>query len=116
MTNAELVAHMKDFAARCSHIAKLHDPIGYTVNHTPLYVLEISDNPGEEEAEPHFQYIANMHGTEPGGRQLLLALAEWLCANYATDATAQRVVNTMHLWLMPTMNPDGYAAKTYENA
>lgn len=40
-----------------------------------------------------------MHGTEPGGRQLLLTLAEWLCASYSKDAAAQRIVNGMHLFL-----------------
>jgi carboxypeptidase D len=52
----------------------------------------------------------------PACRQLLLALAEWLCANYKTLPAARRVVNGMHLWLMPTMNPDGYTDRTYENA
>lgn len=40
-----------------------------------------------------------MHGTEPGGRQLLLTLAEWLCASYSKDAAAQRIINGMHLFL-----------------
>lgn len=116
MSNAELIAHMHDFAARCGRIAKLHEPIGHSVRGVPLYVLEISDRPGQEEPEPHFQYIGQMHGTEPGGRQLTLALAEWLCANYATNATAARMVSAMHTWILPTMNPDGYADGTYENA
>ncbi|PSC74500.1 carboxypeptidase D [Micractinium conductrix] len=115
MTNEELIAHMKDFAQRCSSISKLHR-IGASVRGVPLYVLEISDRPGVEEAEPNFKYIANMHGTEPGGRQLLLTFAEWLCANWKSEARAKRVVQDMHMWLMPTMNPDGYKDKTYENA
>lgn len=53
---------------------------------------------------------------QPRCRQLLLGLAEWLCANHATLPAARRIVNGMHLWLMPTMNPDGYADQTYENA
>lgn len=106
---------MKNFSQRCSAISKLH-LIGYSVRKLPLYVLEISDRPGLTEAKPNFKYIANMHGTEPGGRQLLLALAEWLCASHATHPAARRIVTGMHLWLMPTMNPDGYADRTYENA
>jgi carboxypeptidase D len=67
MSNDELLAAMKDFAVRCAPIAKLHK-IGASVRGFPLHVLEISDKPGVEEAEPHFKYIANMHGTETGGR------------------------------------------------
>lgn len=42
--------------------------IGKSVQLADLWVLEISSNPGAEEAKPNFKYIANMHGDEPGGR------------------------------------------------
>jgi carboxypeptidase D len=42
--------------------------------------------------------------------------AEWLCDNRAADARAGRIVGGMHLFLMPTMNPDGYALKQRGNA
>lgn len=38
-----------------------------------------------------------MHGDEPGGRVLLPMLAEWLCANAATDPRAKRIIQGMHL-------------------
>lgn len=41
-------------------------------------------------------------------RQLLLGLAEWLCDNRETDERARRIVEGMHLFLLPTMNPDGF--------
>ena len=41
-------------------------------------------------------------------RQLLLGLAEWLCQHKETDERARRIVNGMHLFLLPTMNPDGF--------
>ena len=41
-------------------------------------------------------------------RQLLLALAEWLCDHRETDVRARSIVEGMHLFLLPTMNPDGF--------
>ncbi|KAI3424727.1 hypothetical protein D9Q98_008116 [Chlorella vulgaris] len=114
-TNAELAAHMRRFSTRCANISRLHT-IGSSVRGEPLLALEISSSAGSEDAKPHFKCIANMHGDETGGRQLLLALAEWLCANYAVDAAARTVVTKTHLWLLPTMNPDGFAAGTRANA
>lgn len=31
------------------------------------------------------QFIGNMHGDEPVGRELLLRLANWLCDNFMKD-------------------------------
>ena len=52
----------------------------------------------------------------PAHRQLLLALAEWLCAEHASDARAARMTRDMHLFLMPSMNPDGFEARSRGNA
>ena len=46
---------------------------------------------------------------------ILPALAEWLCANYKTDAVAGRIVSSMHLFLLPSMNPDGFLKSVREN-
>ena len=43
-------------------------------------------------------------------RVLLLALAEWVCALWQTDAQAKRLVSDMRLFIVPTINPDGFAA------
>ena len=55
--------------------------------------MEISDNPGENEIEPEFKYIANMHGDETPGREFLLYLIEWLCEGYNTNDRATDLIN-----------------------
>ncbi|KAM1151405.1 hypothetical protein TB2_033655 [Malus domestica] len=84
MTNSDLERAIKVFGRRCSNISRVYS-IGKSVNGVPLWVIEISDKPGEEEPEPAFKYIGNVHGDEPVGRELLILLANWICDNYLKD-------------------------------
>ncbi|KAH9569375.1 hypothetical protein CY35_03G130100 [Sphagnum magellanicum] len=110
LNNLELEAAMRNFSERCNHISRLYS-IGNSTLGSPLWVLEISDKPGDLEPEPAFKYVGNMHGNEPLGRELLLLLADWLCDNYLRDPLATLIVDKVHLHLLPSMNPDGFAAK-----
>eukprot|EP00898_Chlorokybus_atmophyticus_P003374 jgi/Chlat1/4037/Chrsp26S04096 len=115
LDNSELQQYLHEFVNKCSGIAKLTS-IGKSVLGTDLWVLEISDEPGVEAAEPSFKWVANMHGDEPSGRQLLLHLAEWLCSSYKTDPDASHIVHNMRTFILPTINPDGFAKRTRYNA
>ncbi|KAJ6920303.1 carboxypeptidase D [Populus alba x Populus x berolinensis] len=115
MTNSDLEKAVKEFGRRCSNISRIYS-IGKSVHGVPLWVIEISDKPGEEEPEPAFKFIGNVHGDEPVGRELLLRLANWICDNYMKDSLARLIVENIHLHILPSMNPDGYFLRSRGNA
>lgn len=83
--------------------------IGKSVEGRELLVLQISEDVKNSHYErPSFKYVANMHGDESIGRQLVIYLAEYLLANYGKDERVTKLVNTTDIHLMPSLNPDGF--------
>ncbi|KAK3803986.1 hypothetical protein RRG08_066222 [Elysia crispata] len=58
---------------------------------------------------PNVKYIANMHGNEVVGRELLLHLAQYYLSQYGKNVTLTRFLQATRVHLMPTMNPDGFS-------
>ena len=103
----ELTTFLQDISSEYPSISMLHS-IGQSVEGRELWVLEISDNPGINELEPEFKYVANMHGDETVGRELCLYLIDWLLQGYGSNERATNLVNNTSIFIMPSMNPDGF--------
>ncbi|EDW78568.2 uncharacterized protein Dwil_GK16509, isoform B [Drosophila willistoni] len=90
-------------------LASVHS-LGRSLEGRNLLALQISRHAHQRNLlTPPVKYIANMHGDETVGRQLLIYLAQYLLGNYETSLEIGQLVNSTDIYLMPTMNPDGYA-------
>lgn len=110
-----LTSFMEDIAARYPSITRLFT-IGKSVQGRELWGMQISDNIDTSEAEPQFQYIANMHGDEVVGREMSIYLIDLLCSQYGIDDRITNLVNATDIYIIPTMNPDGYERRQRGNA
>ena len=90
--------------------------IGKSRSGIDLYVLKISDNPNQDELQPEFKYIANMHGDEILGRELMVRLARDILSEYATNPEIKELVDNTEIYIMPSMNPDGANRRQRGNA
>ena len=104
----ELIALMKKTKEKCPAISTVYS-IGQSVNGSNIYAMIFSNNPlVHEVGEPEFKYIANMHGDEVLGRELLLELIVYLCDNYDKSEFIRNLIDSTRIHIIPTLNPDGY--------
>lgn len=105
----ELLTFMEKINKKFPLITKFYT-FGKSVKGENLYAMIISDNPSvHEQGEPEFKYVANIHGDEVLGRELLINLIEYLCENYGHNDLITSLIDATRIHIVPTANPDGYA-------
>lgn len=110
-TPEESAQQLMDVAKAHPDLAQVFS-IGKSVQGRDLWVIKISKNISQSSHLPEFKYIANMHGDEIVGRELMILLAKELLENYGKDSNVTNLVDHLQIYIMPSMNPDGAAAGT----
>lgn len=107
-TELQLAELLDNLADKYPTLAKVHS-LGKSVRGRDLTAIEISKNVGNRSAlVPMFKYVGNIHGDETVGRQMLIYLAEYLLDNYGSVPEVTQLVDTTDIYLIPSMNPDGF--------
>uniref|UniRef100_A0A8B9T6X4 Carboxypeptidase M n=1 Tax=Anas platyrhynchos TaxID=8839 RepID=A0A8B9T6X4_ANAPL len=111
----ELEAYLREVHAAHPALTHLHS-IGRSVEGRDLWVLVLGRFPTQHKIGiPEFKYVANMHGDETVGREILLHLIDYLVTSYGRDPNITKLLNNTRIHIMPTMNPDGFEATKNNN-
>ena len=114
-TPEEIEEKLKIIVANHSDIMTLTS-LGQSALGRELWVVKVSDNPSQDEVEPEVKYIANMHGNEIVGREMMVLFLEDLGNRYkAGEKKIVSLINETEVFIMPSMNPDGAANKRRGN-
>ncbi|KAG5836722.1 hypothetical protein ANANG_G00231580 [Anguilla anguilla] len=104
----DLTRLLKSLADRYPHVANLSS-VGQSVQGRELWVMRITKDPAADgPGKPKFKYVGNMHGDETVSRQILVYLVEHLLTRYGEDPRVTDLVNNTDIYIMPSMNPDGF--------
>ncbi|TNN49427.1 Beta-crystallin A3 [Liparis tanakae] len=106
-----LTERLQSLARKYPHIANLSS-VGRSVEGRQLWVMRITKDPpadgGDAPGKPKFKYVGNMHGDETVSRQVLVYVLEYLLTGYGAEPRATELVDTTDVYIMPSMNPDGF--------
>ncbi|XP_063287482.1 carboxypeptidase M-like [Pelobates fuscus] len=107
-TEKELEATLRNLNEMYPTITHLYS-IGQSVQGVPLWVLCVGRFPDVHRMGiPEVKYIANIHGNEPVGRELLLHFINYLVHNYKHNEDIEALVNSTRIHFLPALNPDGF--------
>lgn len=107
-TYAEMVTKMQALQTAYPGIVSVYT-IGNSANGTAIYGVKISDNVSSDENEPEVLYTGLQHAREAIGGTSLIFFMQYLAENYAGDNRIKDLLDNRELFIIPCLNPDGYA-------
>lgn len=107
-TLQEFEHQFEELARKFPHLVR-QEMIGTSSAHQhPLWAFRVTDHPERDEDEPAILFTALHHAREPAGVFICKALIEELLNNYGRSARHTRFVDSLDIWIVPLVNPDGY--------
>lgn len=78
--------------------------------------MQVTENPEKEvPLKPNVKLVANMHGNEAVGRELVLHLIAHLVNNANRSSNVKNLLRHTNIFVLPSMNPDGFENSTEGN-
>ncbi len=103
----QIVLFMDQIQARYPQIAKKVLLEESLFEGASLWAMKISDNVATEEPEPTFLMDCQTHAREVMTPEVAIDMIEQLTAGYGQDPELTRFVDSMEIWVVPVVNPDG---------
>ncbi|MGB4730451.1 MAG: M14 family zinc carboxypeptidase [Candidatus Hydrothermia bacterium] len=111
-TYERVVAEVESLSLIYPEITKV-ETIGFTTwNNFPILAMKISDYPNVREDEPSLLFVGVHHAEEVLGCELSFFIIERLLQDYGKDSLITHCINTLNLWFVPILNPDGHGIVT----
>ena len=106
---AQVDTILNDLVAAHPGLARL-STIGTSHEGRPIKALKISDNVAiDEPDEGDVLFVAAHHSREWISVEMALYLAEQILTQYPTNAQLRADVDNLEIWIVPVVNPDGFA-------
>jgi len=111
---AEVEADLDSMHARYPHLIGVRDSIGRSLEGRAIWGVRISGDPGSGVQLPCALFTSLHHAREPEGMMVLIYFMWHVLEQYGADEEITALLNSREIYVVPVVNPDGYAfnAKT----
>ena len=112
-SHAAMLAAFQGVKLECPDITSDYG-IGNSTESLGLQVLRMSGGDPSTGAnngrKQRIKLVAGIHGNEAVGKECLINLIQYFCKAYGHDDLITKLIDTLDIHFLPSMNPDGFAA------
>jgi carboxypeptidase T len=109
LTLIEVIAELDSMHARYPQLIGKRDSIGRSVEGRTLWGVRISGGSPTDGSMPCALFTALHHAREPEGMMTLIYFMWYVLEQYGTNETITALLDSRELYMVPVVNPDGYA-------